>query len=393
MTRDAAIQRIAQETGPALAAAAHGAALEWPLETLAALHERLRRTGESDELRVELLSLIASITESRERQARGLSATHGASLRDFGYSFARKELEAVRDAADAALHRTSSTNMAIALAESYVGLGDLAGAERIYAILRAENVEDLTSCTTFDKTFHISLSAAAERGFAHFPPVRTSMESSASCERVVWVACDRRYFRLYGEKLLGSFAAQRGRAKLALHIMDAGDQEAAIASRLRPYAAHIYRVTMEETARTGEAARAYYHAVRYIRFYEFLKDYAGTAWLWDIDTVVGSDIMPLFDAMAGSDVGFWILPGRRQPRSMIAAGYVGARVSPLVLDYFGRIAAYIAHFARHDRLAWGIDQVALYACLAWTNKLRIVPLPDRVFGRADAMLLVANRDG
>lgn len=390
MTRDAAFQRIAQETGPVLAAAAHTAALERPSEALAALEERLTRTSDNDELRVELLSLIASIVESRERQQRGLSATHGASLKDFGYSFARKELEAVRDAADVVLHRTNSTNMAIALAESYVGLGDLGSAERIYAILRAEDVEDLTSCTIFDKTFHAGLPAAAERGFDHMPPVLTLMERSQDCGRVVWIACDRRYFERYADKLLGSFIVRHGGAKLALHIMDMGDAGAAIVNRLKPYAPYLHQVTTEESARTGDAARAYYHAVRYIRFYEFLKAGADTVWLWDIDTIVGGDITPLFKAMAGNDVGFWILPGRRQPRSMIAAGYVGARVSPRVLDYFGRIAAYIAHFAERDKLAWGIDQVALYACLVWTNKLRIVPVPDQVFGRPDAMLLVAK---
>ncbi|MGE3332226.1 MAG: hypothetical protein AB7I36_01180 [Rhodospirillaceae bacterium] len=391
MTRDAAIQRIAQTTGQALAAAAHSAAQEWPAETLAALEERLVRTPEGDELRVELLSLIAAITESRGRQAHGLSATHGASLKDFGYSFARKELEAVRDAADAALQRTGSTNMAIALAESYVGLGDLGGAERIYAILRAENVEDLTSCTTFDKTFHAGLPAAADRGFSQFPAVRTLVERAEPCEQIVWVACDRRYFELYGDKLLGSFIAQRGGAKLALHIMDAGAAGAAISARLRPYTGHIYQVTAEDSGRNGEAARAYYHAVRYIRFYEFLRAHAGIAWLWDVDTIVAKNIAPLFSAMNANDVGFWILPGRPQPRSMIAAGYVGARVSPSVLDYFGRIAAYIAHFAATDRLAWGIDQVALYACLTWTAaKLRIVPLPEQVFGRPDSMLLVGK---
>ncbi|MGE3474307.1 MAG: hypothetical protein AB7H70_00725 [Rhodospirillaceae bacterium] len=391
MTRDTALQRIDREDGQALVAAAHEAALAWPSETLAALQARLTRTSESDELRIELLSLIASITESRRRLEHGLSPTHGASLKDFGYSFARKELEAVRDAADAALQRTNSANMAIALAESYVGLGDLAGAERIYAILRAENIEDLTSCTIFDKTFHISLSAAAEQGFAHFASVRMVMERSESCERVVWVACDRRYFELYGDKLLGSFIVQRGQAKLALHIMDPGEDIAAITSRLRPYASHIHQVTAEESGQAGAAARAYYHAVRYVRFYEFLKTHAGTAWLWDVDTIVGKDITPLFSAMKDNDVGFWILPGRRQPRSMIAAGYLGARVSPKVLDYFGRVAAYIAYFAQANRLAWGIDQVALYACLAWTaNKLRIVPLPEQVFGRPDAMLLVAK---
>lgn len=391
MTLDAALQRISQATGPALVAVAHTTAKQWPSEILAALQERLGRTPEDDELRVELLSIIAVITERRRRQEQGLSVTNGVSLKDLGYTFARAELEAVRDAANTVLQRTGSANMAIALAESCVGLGDLAGAERIYAVLRAENVEKLTSCTTFDKKFHAALGAAAAQGFTHLPQVRPLMEKAESCERVVWVACDRRYFEIYGDRLLDSFAARCGGAKLALHIMDVGQEGAAILTRLKLCAGHIHQVTTEETGRTFEAARAYYHAVRFIRFYEFLKTHAGTAWLWDFDTVVGGDITPLFKAMTGNDVGLWIMPARREPRSMIGAGYVGARVSPQVLDYFGRVAAYIAHFTEMDQLAWGIDQVALYACLAWTAaKLRIVPLPEQVFGRPDAMLLVAK---
>ncbi len=383
-----------EAAGPKLVGVAYAAARLWPADTIAALKQRLPLTPQDSLTYIELLSLAAGIKEESERRAAGMPTANAPTLADMPYRFARDELVALQQAALPILQQQRSASMAIVIAEAHLALGALNDAERVFKMLRNENVLELATTTSFDKEFHATLPSVAAAGFADFPAVETIM-SGAPSDQPIFVAADHVYFQKYGPTLLNSVHENRAGVSVALHIMDVEDaQKEALRAVLAPYASILHSVTTEWTGLRDEAARArgYYHAVRYIRFYEFLARHRTPTWLLDIDMVVRREAAKAFTILNGCDAALQLLAGRREARNQIMASSVGIAPTPGGLDYLGRAAAYIATFARAKKFPWGIDQVALYACLKRTPTLKIAAVTQDIVGGEDS-LFVATKSG
>ena len=128
--------------------------------------------------------------------------------------------------------------------------------------------------------------------------------------------------------------------------------------------------------------RCYYHAIRFIRFYNLLRELKSPLWLMDVDAVVNRDLGDMFDMMKGADAAMRIRPGRLEAWSQFNACVVGANPTPASLAYFRSIAAYTAYFYHRDRLRWGIDQLAMYGVFE--------DMRDR--GQVPALALLGERE-
>src|SRR5581483_7209710 len=61
------------------------------------------------------------------------------------------------------------------------------------------------------------------------------------------------------------------------------------------------------------AARAYYHAIRFIRFYQHSRAYRGPLWLMDVDALFNRDPSSMYSRLEGADIAIRVRPGRLEP--------------------------------------------------------------------------------
>jgi hypothetical protein len=125
--------------------------------------------------------------------------------------------------------------------------------------------------------------------------------------------------------------------------------------------------------RDAAAARCYYHAIRFIRFFGHLRHYNIPLWLMDVDALFNRPPTSLFEKLAGRDVAFRARPGRLEPWNQFNASVVGATPGEASKRYFRLIAAYIAHFFARGKLQWGIDQLAMYGAFMYLQQAGAAP--------------------
>jgi hypothetical protein len=137
------------------------------------------------------------------------------------------------------------------------------------------------------------------------PSVAVIRERAFTSGHVMFLSCGYRYFDHHGKPLLHSLAAYLPGAQVHVHIMDAGEQLIGVANNFIERLPLAARLTAEDTPYFGQpswAAKLYYHAVRFVRLFQFLS--AGTCcyWLMDVDALVHGDPSAAFDKLRGVDL-------------------------------------------------------------------------------------------
>ncbi len=345
-------------------------------EMIALLEQRLKTLPPGSEIRLHDLHLLARLREKSARAAAGLHPTNTDAFDDLFFKFARKELAALASEASAFLqHNRTSFTAAVLLAEAYVAVGAFAQAEGVFAQLRRASGENIASITNFDSAFHAGLSDEAHRSAARLPPVLVSRDLAPDARQIIFTAADHPYFERYGWDFVESFAKHNGPdVWLALHVFDmTAEVRTGMIRRLDAVQGLRWGLSTEWTGlRDGEGAPAkeYYHAVRYIRFWQLLMDRNASAWIVDTDTIFGGPVARLFEHLSGKDLALYLAPGRFEVRNKIMALSTGASATQAARNYLRNVAGYVGHYQKEGRLFWGIDQVALFAVLAM---IRVVP--------------------
>lgn len=158
------------------------------------------------------------------------------------------------------------------------------------------------------------------------------------------LAADENYFECFAEPLLNSM----------------GGAKHQVAALLFPYG----------------HSKIYYHAIRFIKFYQCLRASPGPLWMMDVDALFNKPPEKLFEVLGDKDCAFRIRPGRVEPWNQISAGIMGARKS--ALPYFRAIAQYLT--ASKAKWFWGIDQLAMYLAYQHVDpKPSVAFLDDKVF--------------
>jgi hypothetical protein len=353
-------------------------------EMIALLEQRLAILPAGSEIRLHDLHLLARLREKRGRAGAGLHPTNADTYDDLFFKFARKELAALANEATAFLqHNRTSFAAAVLLAEAYTAVGAFAQAERVFTQLRRASGGNVASVTNFDSAFHAGLPEEAYRSAARLPPVLVSRDLDPDAHRIVFTAADYAYFEKYGWGFVESFAKHNGPdVWLALHVFDmTAEERTGMNQRLQGFPNLRWSLSTEWTGLRGSEgprAKEYYHAVRYIRFWQGLTSRQTSAWIIDTDTIFGGGVAGLFEHLHGKDLALYLAPGRFEPRNKIMALSTGASNTQAARDYLRNVAGYIGHYQQEGRLFWGIDQIALFAVLAMTG-----PAPPLVAGVPD----------
>ena len=242
---------------------------------------------------------------------------------------------------------------------------DWAGAERWFAQARRQPTHSVSDVANFDPEFFARLETMTDEDiWSPFPPTFEIVARSAWPAAMIYVSCDPKYFELFMPRFLDSLIDAEAEAGVHIHLLDGTEEDwIRLAKSLQRYDRISVSMTAEGgmRAKFGPAARNYYHAARYVRFYQYLRRNLRSAWMMDVDLVAESDPKPMFEALDSHDFAATSSAVSLEPWAKFRAGLVGIAPTVAGLRYSRLVAAFISHWFRNGNLQWGIDQLALFA--------------------------------
>jgi tetratricopeptide (TPR) repeat protein len=363
--------REAWEAAPSDAAAGIGYArmslLDDPEEAVRVLERLLESSGGNDQARVRILEELLVHKAWRERVRRNLMPQHAASLADMYFPFCREEFGLYAAlCGKLAAEPTGGVTAHVRKLVARICAQDWPAARRdLDALLARPDAPPVWRSITFDPNFFHALARVPQADIAaDLPPLLSVAAPDFADRPIAYLACDYTYFTRFAVPMIRSLADTAPGAQLHVHIMDAADGQlgdVAAFCRAQPLTVAISAEQPGIDRKGSQAARAYYHAVRFIRYDQHLATYDRPLWLMDVDALFNRDPQVLYDTIGAHDVALRVRPGRLEPWNQFNACIVGARPTGAARTYIRMIAAYIAHHHRQDTLIWGIDQIAMYA--------------------------------
>jgi len=338
------------------------------------------------EHRIGALNLVICQKEWYERIKRGLMPYHCSRVDELFFNFAEDYVKQLETAYRELLSAKTNPSVLIGLAMTRFALKDRHGAE---ALLNSSEAQSKITGTIYENirfspAFYDELRAMSDEDLVRdLPPL---IEVTLPCpdpKGVLYLSCNYMYFYAFALPMILSMRDRSPDAAVHVHIMDSDkDQTAFALAFLKALSPLKFALSVERPGLpTGTMkARCYYHAIRFIRYYEHLQVYNCPLWLMDVDAVVNRDLGELYGQLEGKDAAMRIRPGRIEPWNQVNACIVGASQTPASLEYFRLVAAYIAHFYQKKLLRWGIDQLAMYGVYA--------DMEDR--GRAPTLALLGE---
>jgi hypothetical protein len=208
--------------------------------------------------------------------------------------------------------------------------------------------------------------------------------------QILFIGCDAIYAERHALPLLRSIAQFSSESAIALHVFD-GTEEAVtkLAKNIAAFGRSV-AVIHEPTSWTSTARdvarppRAHYHIGRFVRFAELLAQHPNAAgWILDADLICNRSPEELFEILQSHDIGLRMNPGRVDVANQIAAGFVGVSATPAGRAFIADVAGRLRGLLRQGYIAWGTDQVVLYAVLyrmmhARTG-LRVAPITGQIY--------------
>jgi Tfp pilus assembly protein PilF len=357
-----------------------------PAETAAAMDTMLGRAA-SDAEKLQILTSLLLYKEFYERIRRGLMPYHATSLDELFFKYTASDFALFRELAFKAAD--ANPNSVQALVNKFLACfcaGDRRAAQQCLERLAPAVRGHVWETVTFDPAYYRKLETFADADLVKgLPPVIDALPVAYSSRDVAYLSCNFTYFAAFTVPMLRSIADVGPGSEVHIHLMDANETQLGEAVAFcRSLPGLTIGVTAERPNLEGKGtavARAYYHAIRFVRYYGELKRQASNLWLMDVDALLNRDPRELYATLGDRDAAMRIRAGRFEPWNQFNACIVAASHTPASLTYFRLIAAYIADFYQRDGLRWGIDQQAMYGVFEY--------LRDE--GRAPTLALLGAR--
>ncbi|HEY1722514.1 MAG TPA: tetratricopeptide repeat protein [Magnetospirillaceae bacterium] len=226
----------------------------------------------------------------------------------------------------------------------------------------------------------INLDAGFLREIIARPPEAVAVETIGRFiyddgDLVIVVGCDSRYFRTYAGPMIESIRQTCGTAVIIhIHIVDpTPDVLTEVAKRTA--ADERINVTTERMTETHFVLETYYACVRFLRMDRIFALYGDAVryLIFDIDLEVKTDLRPLLDRQAKTDITFI---RDDTPTATVWGRYLGGVIhiaNPAkARPFFAAVAQYCEAFYRSPANRF-LDQIALFAVDANKQVLDIVP--------------------
>ncbi len=340
-----------------------------------------------DEEQLKRQMEYTSVKNAIERVALGLP--HMArSLEELFFPHASRELEVFERDVDEVLRHSPTILFAHhAKAMCLVARQKHQESEPFFRHLAKAEPSNIYVNITFEQKFYADLSVQNDADIFNVLPTITDIVTAKFGDGpIIFLSCDYTFFMNYGRPMLSSIHAVSPGSQVHVHIMNAPDN---FQTQTSPLIAALPRIKIAfSVEKTAVATREYYHAVRFVRLYQFLQRYRQPLWLLDVDALLNNDINPTFAAMGDSEVGLVAHTGIWSPWNQFRAGIVGIHPTTRGLTYAKLIAGYIAAFYKQNLLRWGIDQAALYGVyfyLTGESRAPVIKLYDDLLIDSDCV--------
>ncbi|MBT4740727.1 MAG: tetratricopeptide repeat protein [Rhodospirillaceae bacterium] len=323
----------------------------------------------SDDLveRAKLLSVLVLFEEWTARIEQDLPPYHATSLNDLFFHHATDTLKEFATTASTLTQQNQTdswTLMTEGLALFASGAPDKAQAK--FTEIADGAFKPMAQSIRFDTLFFDKLETMTDEDLLlDLPVVETIKTGIFSNTDVLYMSCNSSYFDMFAKPLLRSLADRGPGTEVHIHLMDSPQDHTEEAHNFCSDLNNVRTALSVERPDFSNASlvskRAYYHAIRFIRYYHHFKHYQRSLWLMDVDGLFNKSPDTFFSGSQKADICLRARPGRLEPWNQFNACLVGSRPTSHATKYLHRIAAYIAHFYQESQLPWGIDQLAMYA--------------------------------
>ncbi len=337
-----------------------------PAETAAVLDNYLAHRDLNAKGRIKLLLSLIIYKEFHERIKRGLMPYHATSLGELFFTYTKSEFDELRRLImeDAENNPTDPTGQIRKFLAHFCS-NDRFNAQKCLPHFQSTVAGQIWDAVTFDPAFYQALEKTTDEDLVKgLPSVQDVVSAEFSGKPIAYLSCNYVYFENFAAPMLRSMASVAPGAQAHVHIMDAtGEQLDAASVFCKGLTVLTVAVSAEQPGvdkQGNMTARSYYHAIRFIRYYQHLVYYKRTLWLMDVDALFNRDPGVMYETLGDKDAAMRIRAGRLEPWNQFNACIVAGTPRAPSFEYFRLIAAYIAHFYRKNALRWGIDQLAMY---------------------------------
>ena len=350
-----------------------------PSDALALLENALAASKGDLKGQVRLLGTLLLFREWNSRIDADLAPYHAQSLDDMFFPNAQETLLEMKENVSSLLLRNHDDHWArMTEGLAVFASGDLEGAQQRFMSVGSETGNTMAGSIRFDRSFFDYIASVSDAELLDgLPPVETVKYSKFTNQNVLYMCCDAAYFDAFTKPLLRSLAERGKESQVHIHLMGSPQQHTESSIQFCSELSNVETaISVERPDFNGQNikfSRAYFHAIRFIRFYYHLQHYSKTLWLMDVDGLFNRPPDEIFESMGAADIAIRVRPGRLEPWNQFNACLVGATPSKAANLYIQRVSAYIAHFYRTGKLPWGIDQLAMYAAFKDLQKRDLAP--------------------
>ena len=354
-----------------------------PPDAIALLKKTLSAVQNDERQQVKILGKLVMFEEWEARIKKNRAPYHAASLNDLFYHYAKETFDRFKEiTSKLARHNQSDHWAQMTNGLALFASGKHAEAQKNFQMVAEATGNAMATAIRFDEQFFSYLSETSEADLLEgLPALEVAQSHEFDDGDILYLSCNATYFDDFAVPLLRSLNAISNKSRVHIHLMDSSPEHTELACEFCQDLRNIDTAISVERPDFQDkdivAVRSYFHAIRFIRFYQHLKTYDQTLWLMDVDGLFNQPPDGVFSGMGQADVAMRVRPGRLEPWNQLNACMVGVRPSEAGLRYIHLVSAYIAHFYKRDVLPWGIDQLAMYS--AFHDLQRREQAPDLFF--------------
>ena len=354
----------------------------WRINTTDAinlLEKTLKLVKDNIEDKIRILNVLVLFKEWKNRLDKGLPPYHANSTNEILFKSAKSLLQELLESAEELLSEDKKKSFAtMTKALALFALGNNKESQECFEIVSKLTQNPMANAVRFDKSFFRKIGKTTQKGLLNkLPDVENITKFDFKEPEILYMSCNKSYFELFTKPLLLSLSQKEPGAQVHIHLMDSDLEHTEKTKKFCKVISDLkIAITVERPflpANDPYSARTYFHAIRFIRFYNHLNFYKKRLWLMDVDALFNQSPSYFFDKAKKSDIALRVRPGRLEPWNQFNACLLGVTPNKRSLNYIHYIASYISFFYLNSKLPWGIDQLAMYAVFQDLKKNNLDP--------------------
>ncbi len=260
-----------------------------PSDAIALLKRTLSALPDDSRDKVRTLGTLILFEEWEARLKENKAPYHAASLDELFFHSAIETFDQYKEKCSRLVQRDQSDHWA-RLTEGLIlfASGEHAKAQANFQLVAKKTGHAMASAIRFDEQFFSSLLETSEADLLKgLPPVEVAKAHEFIDGNILYLSCNAAYFDDFAVPLLRSLSTVSKKNQVHIHLMDSPHIHTQSVVGFCQDLPNIFTaISVEGPDFSGKdllAVRCYFHAIRFIRFFQHLKIYDKTLWLMDVD--------------------------------------------------------------------------------------------------------------